>query len=96
MKTLHTANDPCSNYGPANLLFRFSDSCMGHLNKTQTEIAVILKLPVLESYTYENENIAESFKDFCGLTVKWRPFKISVKLHRNALLFTNIFQYYKF
>ena len=51
LKNLRTASHPCRNYGPSNLLFCFSDSCMGHLNKTQTETAVILTLPALESYT---------------------------------------------
>ena len=50
LKNLRTASHPCWNYGPSNLLFRFRDSCMGHLNKTQTERAVMLTLPVLESY----------------------------------------------
>ena len=51
LKILRTASRPCLNYGPSNLLFCFSDFCMGHLNKMQTEVAVMLKLPVLESYT---------------------------------------------
>ena len=51
LKNLRTASHPCWNYGASNLLFRFSDFCMGHLNKTQTETAVMLTLPVLESYT---------------------------------------------
>ena len=36
--------------GPSNLLFRFSDSYIGHLNNTLTEVAIMLTLPVLESY----------------------------------------------
>ena len=36
--------------GPSNLLFRFSDSYIGHLNNMQTEVAIMLTLPVLESY----------------------------------------------
>ena len=49
LKISHTPSHPCQNYGPSKLLFHFSDSCMGHLNKTQTEIAVILKLPILKT-----------------------------------------------
>ena len=37
LKILRTASHPCWNYGPSNLLFHFSDSCMDHVNKTQTE-----------------------------------------------------------
>ena len=51
LKILRTVSHPCWNYKPSNLLFSFSDFCMGHLNKIQTEIAVMLTLPVLESYT---------------------------------------------
>ena len=51
LKILGAASFPCSNYGSSNLLFRFNDSCIGHLNKTQTEIAVMLRLPLLEGYT---------------------------------------------
>ena len=50
LNNLRTASHPCWNCGPSNL-FRFSDSCMGHLNKTQTETAVMLTLPTLKSYT---------------------------------------------
>ena len=57
------------------------------------EIAVMLTLPVLESYA---KNIVESLKDFGGPTVKWRSLKTFAKLQENVLLFTNIFQYYKF
>ena len=51
LKIWDTASHPCCSYVPSNLLFRFSHSCMGHLNKTQTETAVMLTLLVLESYT---------------------------------------------
>ena len=51
LKIWDTASHPCCNYGSSNLLFCFSHSCKGHLNKTQTEIAVLLTVPVLESYT---------------------------------------------
>ena len=51
LKTLRAACHRSWSYGPSNLLFRFSDSRMGHLNKTQTEAAVLLTLRVLESYT---------------------------------------------
>ena len=40
--------------------------------------------------------VVESFKDFDQPTVKWQSFKVLAKLHGNALLFTNIFQYHKF
>ena len=50
LKVLRRASHSCRNYGMSNLLVRFSDSCLGHLNKMQMEIAVMLTLPVLESY----------------------------------------------
>ena len=51
LRILGRASNTCRNYGPSNLFFCFSDSCMVHLNKTQTEIAVMLTLPVFESNT---------------------------------------------
>ena len=51
LKILCTASHPCRNYRQSNLLFHFNNFCMGHLNKMQTEIAVMLTLPALESYT---------------------------------------------
>ena len=50
LRILGTARKPCWDYWPSNLVFRFSDFSKGHLNKTQTEIAVILTLPAFESY----------------------------------------------
>ena len=47
-KILHIASHPWRNYGPSNLLFPFSDSCMCHLNKMQTEIAVMLIVQIFE------------------------------------------------
>ena len=58
LKILPTTSHPAA--GPPNLLFRFSGSCMGHLNKTHTEIAVMLTLPVLESYTKMKKSLASS------------------------------------
>ena len=50
LKILRTASHPCGHYKPLNLLLHLSNSCIGHLNKTQTEISEMLTLPVLESY----------------------------------------------
>ena len=55
----------------------------------------MLALPVLESYT-KMKTFVESFKDFTGYTLKWWSLKFFAKSRGNALLFTNIFQYYRF
>ena len=39
-----------SNYGMSKLLFHFSDACIGHLNKMQTKIVVMLKVDISEGY----------------------------------------------
>ena len=51
LKILRTVSYPYRNYWASNLLFRSRNCCMGQLNKTQTEIPVMLTLSVLESYT---------------------------------------------
>ena len=51
LKMWGIASQPCSNYGPSNLLFCFSDYCICHLNKTQRKVAVMLTMPIFESYS---------------------------------------------
>ena len=51
LRIVGTVSHLCSNQMPSNLLFHFSSSCIGHLNKTQMEMAVMLTFPVFENYT---------------------------------------------
>lgn len=41
----------CPNYEPSNFLFGFNDTCIGHLNKMQTKVAVMLKVHISEIYS---------------------------------------------
>ena len=34
LKNWGRASHPCSNMGPSNMLFRVTDSCNGHVNRT--------------------------------------------------------------
>ena len=94
LRIVGTVSHLCWNQMPSNLHFRFSSSCIGHLNKTQMEMAVMLTFPVFENLDWKENNV-ESFKDFGQPTTKWQSFKFFLKLHRNSLLFTNNFQYHE-
>ena len=67
----HIRVNYCYNYGPSNLLFRFSCYRLGHLNNRQTKIA---------------ENSTISFKFFDPPTTKWQPFNFFAKLNGNHIL----------
>ena len=41
----------CPNYESSNFLFGFNDTCIGHLNKMQTKVAVMLKVHISEIYS---------------------------------------------
>ena len=74
LRIVGTVSHLCWNQMPSNLHFRFSSSCIGHLNKTQMEMAVMLTFPVFENLDWKENNV-ESFKDFGQPTAKWQSFK---------------------
>ena len=51
LKILVISSHSRSYYGPSNLLFGLSDSCIGHHDKMRRKLAVMLTIRIFESYT---------------------------------------------
>ena len=80
----HISVNYCWNYGPSNLLFRFTWYSWQQLNNRQRKTAVNLLL----HFFWKVLSIAvsgESFKFFDKRTLKLRSFAIFVKLNRNDI-----------
>ena len=80
----HISVNYCWNYGPSNLLFRFTWYSWQQLNNRQRKTAVNLLL----HFFWKVLSIAvsgESFKFFDTRTLKLRSFAIFVKLNRNDI-----------
>ena len=89
LKILSTASHSCWNYRTSNLLFLFSDSCIGYLNKKKAEIAVMLTLPVLKSYT-KMLKVSKIFVDTPQNGHSLKFLQNCTEMHFYLLIFFNI------
>ena len=79
LKVWNKIHHSSRNYGTSNLLFRFTAFCIGQPNQNQNKIAVISKVPNIESYPRIKLNLKVSVPVHVKMVVLFRCFRKLVK-----------------